>query len=279
MKKNYSFIFVLFCLQTFSQEPKNIDSIYSNYFENTREITYLHLNKTTFLEGEEIWFQAYILEQNSKKPHPTTSNLYISIFDNEGILKEQQLIHIKKGKGFGSINLDSTYSKESYYIKASTKWMKNFNEANSYTQKIKLLSNKRKPKITSNTEEEFFDFQVFPESGYFLEDSQNNAGILIKDKNGKGQKIVKGIIRESNSTEVIGNFSTNSFGLGKLNFYYQSGTQYILEATLKNGSSIHEKLPIAKQKGIAMQIKNPNAKFIEISLLTNSKTLECLTLM
>ena len=47
-----------------------------------------------------------------------------------------------------------------------------------------------------------------------------------------------------------------------------------MEATLDNGSVINQEIPVAKRKGIAMQVKNPNAKFIEISLLTNRETLE-----
>ncbi|MGK0413583.1 MAG: hypothetical protein ACJA1B_001791 [Polaribacter sp.] len=265
-------IALFFYVSTNSQETESIEFLYSSYFENTREIPYLHLNKTTFLEGEEIWFQAYILEQNSKKPHPTTSNLYVSIFNDKGELKDQQLIHITEGKGAGSIYLDSTYTKETYYLKASTNWMKNFKEDNSYTQEIKLLSNKRKTIIKTNTEDAFFDFQVLPESGYFLEDIINTAGVLIKDKNGKGQKIIKGILKEIDSDRVIGDFSTNNFGLGKFSFLHQKNRRYILEATLDNGSVINEILPIAEKKGITMQVDNQNTKFLEITLIANKET-------
>lgn len=100
-KTTLLFLLLFFVISSHAQKI-NLTSNYEEYFKNTREIPYLHLNKTSFLKGEEIWFQSYVIEQNSKKLHPTTSNLYVAIFDKNGNLKEQKLIHIKEGIGAGS---------------------------------------------------------------------------------------------------------------------------------------------------------------------------------
>lgn len=255
-----------------SAQKNYIENKYTQYFENTREIPHLHLNKTVFIRGEEIWFQAYVLEQSSKKPHPTTSNLYVSIFDSYGKLKDQKLIHIKAGRGYGSIFLDSTFVQDHYYLKASTKWMKNFNEPNSFSQKITLLTSEKKIKTSTKSEDHFFEFRIFPESGHFVEGVENTVGILIKDKNNVGQKIVKGTLKEA-SGKVIDEFTTNIMGLGSLDFFYEKRKSYEVEVLLENGSIITKKLPVAKQKGIAMHIENPNAQYIRIRLLTNEATL------
>ncbi|MFY0603864.1 MAG: hypothetical protein JXQ93_07925 [Flavobacteriaceae bacterium] len=271
-------IFILFLFHFLvSQAQENeqpIDSSYTKYFQNTREIPHLHLNKTSFIQGEEIWFQAYVLEQNSKKLHPTTSNLYVSIFDDLGKLKDQQLIRIKEGKGSGSIYLDSTFNKKNYYLKASTKWMKNFNENNTFSQKVSIISsNSKKDTITTSaSEKDFFEFQVFPESGYLVEEIENRVGILIKDKNNVGQKIIKGLLKEK-SGKIVAEFLTNFMGLGSTRFYYDKNKKYTLEATLENGSTITKELPIAKQIGITLQVENPNTPYVKIRLLTNTPTL------
>ena len=162
----YRKIITLFCLLLTLNNPllaqKNtIEDGYVKYFENTREVPFLHINKTKFLKGEEVWFQAYVLEQNSKKLHPTTSNLYVGLFDQSGALLQQKLIHVKQGIGQGSIYLDSTFTKENYYIKASTNWMRNFKEDNSFVQKIKVVNNVKSKKNISPSKS--YDFQVFPE--------------------------------------------------------------------------------------------------------------------
>ena len=77
MKKIITLLALLISIHSVSQD---IDNFYSNYFQNTREIPYLHLNKTSFLKGEEVWFQSYVIEQNSNKLHPTTSNLLIELY-------------------------------------------------------------------------------------------------------------------------------------------------------------------------------------------------------
>ena len=222
MKRKLALPLLLFSLvfSTLSAQKKqsSIDSSYVKYFQDSREIPYLHLNKTTFIKGEEIWFQAYILEQNSRTPHPSTSNLYVSIFDDHGKLKDQQLIHINEGKGYGSIHIDSTFTKNHYYLKASTKWMQNFNEINSFSQKISLLTSEKKVKTNTLLEKDFFEFQVFPESGYLVESIENRLGILIKDRKNIGQKIAKGRLKKK-SGEIVSEFTTNVMGLGIVSFY------------------------------------------------------------
>lgn len=256
----------------FTQEVP-IDSAYSHYFEDTREIPYLHLNKSVFLTGEEVWFQAYVIEQNSKKLHPTTSNLYVTVFSSKGELKEQKLIAIKKGIGAGSILLDSTYTDSYYFIKASTRWMKNFKEDNAYVNRIQIASNSTVSAAKQVKEEDFFDFQIFPEGGHFVENTINSAGILIKDKNGKGQRVLSGFVKNGATGDTIQTFATNRFGTGNLTLFYEKDSRYILEAELENGSVISKKLDPAKSKGINLIVKNPNTRFVEITLATNAATL------
>ena len=252
---------------------KSIEASYTKYFEETREIPYLHLNKSVFLTGEEIWFQAYILEQNSKKLHPTTSNLYVSIFSSEGKLKDQKLIEIRKGLGAGSILLDSTYSDQYYFLKASTRWMKNFKEDNAFVSRIQIVTNSKAAIAKEVNEKNFFDFQVFPEGGHFIKNTINSAGILIKDKNGKGQKVLSGFLKNNKTGDTIQTFVTNRFGTGKLTFLYEEGLELELEAELANGSLISKKLEPAKTKGVNLIVKNPNTQFVEITLATNEFTL------
>ena len=43
------------------------------------ENIHLHLNKTSFLQGERLWFKAYVRDQNSKLPSLATTNLHVGI--------------------------------------------------------------------------------------------------------------------------------------------------------------------------------------------------------
>lgn len=254
-------------------QVRNIDSLYVNYFEKTREIPYLHLNKTTFLKGEDIWFQSYVFEQNLNKLHPTTSNLYVSIFDELGNQKEQHLIHIKNGVGYGNITIDSTFNKENYYIKASTNWMRNFNEDNSFIQKISILTdqnnNKTDPPLSSDA---FYEFKLFPEGGHLLANTINNIGILVKDANNKGLKIDDGKIK-NDSGVIIGQFTTNALGFANVNIPVKSKEIYSFEVTLPNGTTLTEKTSLPDDIGITLNTKILD-DYCVLNFLTNNASLE-----
>ncbi|CAM1343916.1 hypothetical protein [Tenacibaculum amylolyticum] len=259
---------LIFCYTLFSQQK--IDSSYVSYFENTREIPFLHLNKTTFLQGEEIWFKTYIQEQNSQKLHTSTSNLYVSIFDQSGILKDQQLIHIKNGLGLGNILLDSTYKDKNYYIKASTRWMKNFEEDNAYYQKINIISSTTN--ITNIlSEKDFFEFKLLPEGGHFIANTTNNIGILIKNSNNKGLQIKKGVIKDQNN-KIIRQFTTNEFGMNSVRLFIKENQTYTFYATLSNGSEIKTTTTSPSPQGIALHIVNKKNEPLVINAITNKKT-------
>lgn len=271
MKKLLLLAFVIgLSLNAFSQK-KSLEDNYENYFKNTREVPFLHLNKTSFLKGEEIWLQAYVLEQNSKKLHPTTSNLYVGLFNDKGELKQQKLVHIKQGLGQASIEVDSSFTGSKYYIKASTNWMRNFDEDNSYVQEIKVIQKRRKTTKMVD-EKSFFDFQVFPEGGHLLAGINNTLGVLIKDKNGKGVKADKIALKNSNG-DVVKEFSSNFLGIGKVSFNHTKGEKYTLEATLANGSKVSKVVPAAENRGVTLNVINPSASFVSVNLTTNPETL------
>ena len=271
MKKITKLIALLISIQCISQD---IDNLYSNYFQNTREIPYLHLNKTSFLKGEEVWFQSYLIEQNSNKLHPTSSNLYVSVFDESGQQKEQHLIQIKNGIGYGSIPIDSTFTQNNYYIKASTNWMKNFSEDNSFTQKISILSDQKNTSAKTSSQDDFYEFKLMPEGGHLLENTVNNIAVLIKNQNNKGVKTKTGIIKDSNGNS-IGAFNTNTLGFANVNLAIKKGEIYTFEAKLYNGTTIKQKTNIPKQIGITLNTKVLDDSFV-LNILTNNKSLNVL---
>ena len=269
-----NFLGFLCLIQSFyAQKP--IEEYYKNYFQDTREIPYLHLNKTSFFNGEEVWFQAYVIEQNSNQLHPQTSNLYLSVFDEEGKLKDQHLIHIKNGIGKGNFLVDSTFTKEKYVLKASTKWMKNFKEDNSYSQKITIVKNGVKKKSKETNETDFFEFKLFPEGGHIIANSMNNIAFLIKDANHKGIVPAKGIIKDLNQ-KIIQEFTTNAFGFGRVKLPFVKDQIYHFEATLANGVVLKTQTSRPRLVGISTNIEEKENSFL-IQVFTNQNSLPYFT--
>jgi hypothetical protein len=252
-----------------SQEIKNLDTSYKEYFSLEREIPYLHLNKTSFIIGEEIWFKPYIYNLNQKKLNNATNNLYVSLYDKKGNLKDKKMIFIENGTGAGSFEVDSTFTEKEYYLKANTTWMKNFNEDASYFQKITIIKEKSKKK---NEIVNSYDIQFLPESGHLIESIENTLGVIIKDINNNGVQIKEGKIVDEQKN-LVALFKTNSVGLCSIDFIYESDKKYTAEITFLDDTKIEKEIPMSENKGVTLSIYNPNTTFISIIIKTNKSTL------
>ncbi|MEM8928896.1 MAG: hypothetical protein AAGC45_11880, partial [Bacteroidota bacterium] len=78
-RKLLSTVFLLHMILAFGQgESAPAD------FMGPKENVHLHLNKTTFLQGERLWFKAYVRDQNTKLPSLETTNLHVGIYAGDG---------------------------------------------------------------------------------------------------------------------------------------------------------------------------------------------------
>ena len=93
MKKTLLTLLLLTSFNLISQD-KPIDKSYQDYFNFHREIPYLHFNKTTFLQGENVWLKAYVLNQQTQKLHKHTTNLHVTVYNEKGEHKLSKLLSL-----------------------------------------------------------------------------------------------------------------------------------------------------------------------------------------
>lgn len=264
-------LFLFFSIVNFAQKNQDIDNNYADYFNLSREIPYLHLNKTSFIEGEEIWFKAYVLDQKTQKLHQQTTNLYCTVYNEKGEYKQTKLLYVKNGVVAGNIKIDSTFTDNTYYIKASTNWMRNFKEDQSFIQKIHIVTNNKADKKLTSTNSNY-DLQLLPEGGHLVESTNAVIGIIIKNRKNKGVQIKSGILIDDKN-KVIKQISTNQFGLGKFSFFHKPNTNYKVKITTLDDEEIIKDIIPAKENGVTLSVENPNTTIVKLHLETNSKTL------
>lgn len=262
-------ILLIFTQPSFSQDGDLISS-YENYSDLAREVAYIHLNKTTYIKGESIGFNAYVLDKSSKVLSGETVNLYCTLSDSKGKIIKKKLILITEGVGRGHFEVDSLFTTGDYTFKAYTKWMKNFDEQNYYIEKINVIDASVTSELKTSVAVEV-DAQFLPEGGHLVSGVQNTVGVIIKDGRNLGISRVRGNIVKKGDETVITSFQVNSYGIGRFNITPQEGEAY--EAIFEVDAQKY-RVPIIKanRRGITLSLQALKDK-VAISLKTNTETL------
>lgn len=265
--------FILVSYVSFAQEKGFPELLEANnqFFSTLRENVHLHLNKTTYTQGEHIWYAAYVYDQNSQQPSLTTTNLYVALVDHTGNQITKQLIHIENGIGHGDIKLENELSSSKYFLFAWTSWMKNFDDVQPFVQEIKLLNSGG---VTIEPEELQPLVEITPEGGRILAGTKNTIGFQIKIPPGEKSAVSSVTLIDDEGIVVVDNLAVNEAGQGEVRYFHKPNDTYSLQVQCKNGIIIEEALPTSVDKGIKMEAATANPNFAYVTITTDSTTLE-----
>ena len=261
------FAIIFSSFNSYAQESNKVEDSYLEYFKLPRETLFLHTNKTTFIPGEEIWFKAYAYDRKNNLSSKATTNIYLGIYNNSGNQIDKKLYLAKDGAAIGSFAIDSTFASGEYFLKISTNWMKNFNEDDSYIQKIKIINPKLKYTKDKTINDKEYDFQFLPEGGHLLYNVKNNIGIKAINDLGTGTSSYGTIINSKD--QEVASFKSNFLGIGKFSFIPIKGETYKAKITLDNGKQFEKAIENIKENGIVISVNNVRDDKTIITLSTN----------
>ncbi|WP_117880076.1 hypothetical protein [Aureibaculum luteum] len=275
MKKSFLLLLVLLNLSftVFSQIKSSEELVkkYNDYFELERETLYTHLNKTSYFIGEEIWFKSYIYNGRYQTPYASSTNIYVSIYNELGRLISSKIIYASEGVANGNFFVDQKFTPGIYYIKTTTNWMKNFKEDLSHVQMFEIVGNEQE--VTKKlSDENKYDLQLLPEGGHIVENVSNTIGFKLINEQGNGVIIKKGIVLDEKENEIT-TFKSNQFGLGRFTLHAKKDTKYSIHVVLANEKQITKPIEPAKGKGISLKVNATNGDNVLIALETNRLTL------
>ncbi|WP_147296658.1 hypothetical protein [Flagellimonas nanhaiensis] len=246
------------------------------FFSPLRENVFLHLNKTTFIKGENIWFAAYVYDQNEELPSVSTSNLHVALYNSKGQEVKKEIIYVEHGIGHGQFLIDENFTDSSYYIKAWTNWMNNFEEVKAYWQRIEILNSGSR--LNAMNTEPTIDYtplvDVFPEGGKIISSANNVIGFQIKNAFSKTNPVESIALLDDQGGVKDNGISFDAYGYGKFNMYIEHSKEYQLRVTFKNGNEIFKTLPQATEEGINVNVASISSSYINLAVNTNPATLE-----
>ena len=274
-KQIYLFLIftLLITLNATSQENDSISQeVYKTYSTEPREVAYVHLNKSTYIKGEDIGFTAYILNRDSKKPSLITTNLYVSLEDENNNVLVKKLLKLENGFASSVIELDSTFTSGTYTFKAYTNWMLNFKEQDYFVENIKIIDPKIDKTIESKAITNSIDVQFLPESGHLINNITTTIGVIIKDSKGFGVPDLVGQLYDKNQT-LITEFKVNHLGIGRFPLLAELGNDYIIKINYLNKEFNYNLNENIEPLGISLSVLNHRNLAVAV-LKTNKESLE-----
>ena len=243
----FSLFFQISNVQSQVDEKKLLDT-YKEFGVSTREIAYVHINKSTFIKNETLGFSAYILDKAKKESLKITKNLYCVITDKNDNVIKSKLVKVNNSLSHNTFEIDSLFSTGIYKFKAYTNWMLNFNERNYYEQSFYVIDQEIKKPLN----EKNYTIQALPESGHLVLNLKNNVGIVVKDQEGFGLANANGkIVNDENKT--IAEFTLNQFGIAKAPLIPLNNRKYSIIVNY-NDKEIKSEIENIENTGIAFSI-------------------------
>jgi hypothetical protein len=263
---------------------------YVQYFQPGREWVYTHLNKSSYVQGDDMWFTSYVLNPSNRQLNLATSKLYVELWSPQKKLVSRNILFVKEGSSGHFIHLPDSLAPGSYCLRAYTNWMRNFYSEKDLSTFITILGNKKleesalyaktkskskdQNSITNNAlspaKDNGRDIQLLPESGILLEGADNVIGVKATDSFGRGIRITGKVFSGDNNE--IAEVSTNEHGMGSFTIRETTNQRYILKADLPDSTKRDVELPKVEPKGITIQVNTFRADVISLRLQTNQTT-------
>lgn len=247
----FSLSVLLICSTTYSQEV--LDSVVSRLQWQTpfkpSELIYIQTSKGVYETGEDLWFKAYQLDDQTFGLSDKSKTLYLQMINPVDSVVWQEKYPIENGIVSGHIYIDERLSGGDYSIKGFTRgsFYKSDTIGIISARKIKIIKNISYLGVTVPQKNTAFRFEMFPEGGNLI------SGILsklaFKATDGEGNPVfVEGTIYQDD--KPLCEIKSVHHGMGAVLFTPLLDRKYRIE--LNNGKSYQ--LPDIYPAGIALRL-------------------------
>lgn len=223
--------------------PATAERLFEHVTQNPVEKVYLHLAKPYLTYNEVMWFQAYVVAGPEHIPTTLSQNLTVELLDENLNKIDQQELFVENGMAVGDFLLSDSLKSETFFIKAYTDWMLNFDEEFIELRKFEIVDKDQNVETISPEAE----LRFFPEGGELIEGLRSNLAFEYN----LGKAPFKGEIR-NNKGEVVSQLSGYDH-LGKTSFQPKKGETYY--ATI-DGIDQQFELPSIKENGVVLSVRN-----------------------
>lgn len=232
-----------------------------------QEKLFAHIDRTSYLTGEILWFKIYCVDGVSHKKLDISKVAYVEILDKNNVAVVQSKVELKDGKGSGSLFIPALLNSDNYVVRIYTHWMKNFSPEFYFHQLITIVNPFAKTQQTiSETPRPDYDVQFFPEGGYAISGVKSKVGFRAIDQSGKGISFTGALVNSKDDT--VAHFQPLRFGIGHFYFTPEDDETYRAIIFDAKGNQSKHSFPKVEKSGYAMSVTDSDS-YITIDVKSN----------
>lgn len=255
-----------------------------------QEKVYLHLDNTSYYQGDNLWFQAYVVTAERNKPSELSKTLYVELLNPGGTLVDKCVLPVVGGQCSGSFKLNKLPFYSGFYeIRAYTKYMLNFGEDVIYSRIIPIFDKPQtegnyaemrmlKMDVTKNhyqmkrkleKSDKVINMTFYPEGGNLVAGLSSRVAFEATDENGTPMDITGKVVNKQG--ETVAEFKTGHEGRGTFDY---RPTLEQAKAQVEIDGKIHSfNLPKAQERGMVIRVDNLSSND-SITIKVNKKGVE-----
>ena len=276
MKKYfYTLLIGIFTLGISAQNngPNSIEEIKHNplvtFQESNRDslITWqekvvIHLSDNFIGNRDAIFFKGYLLTGLNQIRLNMSNVLNVELVDEDGMVLKRQYHPISDGMVVGNLVPPKKIKDGKYFIRAYTRWMKNYSEASYALQPIFIGEEKEVVSISAEVETEL---SISSEGGNLVSGLMNRVVLKIPNR-AQSDRVLSGQITNENGL-IVGEVTQYTNTLFTGGFMPETGKSYQLK--LSNGQVLP--IPQADSEGYVLQVNNldPQKAYIRVGTTDN----------
>lgn len=240
-KVSLSIFFLLTVFTATAQTPDSILALTETKY--MQEKIYVQTDKLAYTSGENIWFKAYITEDNLAMPLSKT--MYAELLRENGTVIDRKMMPIILSGASSDFIIPDSLQDSRLFIRAYTTWMLNFDSSLLCVKPIQIVPKKVAKKTAAVTET--FSVTFFPEGGDMVEQLESFVAFKATNQDGKPFAVKGDIV--NNTGKVITSFNAVHDGMGYFSLQPMPGETYKAIWTDKNKQKHETALPAAKKDG------------------------------
>jgi hypothetical protein len=241
------------------------------------EKVYLHVDRDKYFSGEDVWFEAYLVDALDHLLTDHSKNLHIDLISPSLQIISSKIIKLEGGLGNGDFKLPDNLISGRYRIRAYTNYMRNFSDQLFFNKEISIIGkneqNESSNQISHAANPVKLDF--FPEGGSLIENVASKVAFKAVDKLGYGCNI-NGKIYSSDG-DLITSFTSSHCGMGSFLLRPLSGLTYFCVFRGADSLDIRKELPGNFLKGATISASKNQTNELIVTVKTNLETLQIIS--